>query len=176
MSEYKNSHFVLEDFVKDELEPLNKWCLSNYQKGFFKDANMGGPKRSRLTTRFSFAAFPEEVFRVKEKIVEHLNIKDHLTPGFQDGVYCGIGFKNNIVVPHKNPLWHVGTYTFHCTLLSKRSESGGDFVVDGKTFSLNEGDVFCSDVSSKEHMFTQIMGNEPSIVWSFGFCLVDTDR
>jgi len=170
----ENSAFIIKDFVKDELDALNSWCLFNYQSSFFKDPKMGAPG-TRLTTRLSYPedglSFPKEAYEVKKKIIDFLDIKNYKTPGFYDGIVCGIGFSGGSIYSHKDPVWHENTYTFHCNILSKKPLGGGETYVNNKEMFVNQGDLLCFDVSNNEHMVTEIVGDEPRILWVFGFSI-----
>lgn len=172
---YQKTTFVVNNFIDEqEMNSLNKWCLANYQKPFFKDANMGKPG-TRMTTRFSFQEdglrFPEEAYKIKKKIIKTLGIENYRQPGFYDGIVCGIGFNEGSIFSHRDPVWHPGTYTFHCNIISNKPQSGGNTYVNDKLIPVNEGDLLCFDVSGQDHMVDEISGEIPRILWVFGFSL-----
>ena len=171
---YENTSFVIKDFVKEELQNLNSWCLNNYKKSFFKDANMGKPG-TRMTTRFSSTSeglnFPSEAYKIKSKIINRLNLVNYKQPSFHDGIVCGIGFNGGSIYPHIDPVWHKNTYTFHCNLLSNKPLLGGETYINSQLFPVECGDLLCFDVSSQEHMVSEIYGDEPRILWVFGFSI-----
>ena len=172
---YKNQAFILKNFVVDEIDALNKWCLENYTKSFFKDGNMGKPG-TRLTTRNAFkkdglVSFPKEAYIIKQKIINALNITEYKEPGFHHGIVCGIGFDDGDIYSHRDPTWHSNTYTFHCNLLSNKSIEGGNTYINNKIFSVDVGDLLCYDVSNQQHRVDTIIGDSPRILWVFGFSL-----
>ncbi len=179
LNTYKDEVFVIKDFVNKELDALNTWALDNYTKPFFKDSNMGIPGTG-FTTRYNsekdeIIKFPKEAYEIKEKIVKALDIKSYKNPfRLQNNeIVCNIAFNDAEIRKHKDPIWYPETYTFHCNILSSKSEQGGNTYINDELFSVNAGDLLCYDVSNKEHVVDKVIGDSPRILWIFGFCLPD---
>ena len=68
----------ISNFISDiESLTLSNWILSNKDKDFFKDANMGG---NRETSRYSDAnkyTFPPEALKIREKIINTFSLTEN---------------------------------------------------------------------------------------------------
>ena len=166
---------IVENFVNEkDLKELNNWTFNNHKSSFFTDANMGKPF-TRLTTRYCGKEknfnYPKTAYKIKDKIVEYLNIKEkYLSPPLgKDCIINGIGFKNGKIYPHKDPIWFPNTHTIHCNILSKKCIEGGNLIIEKKTYNLEEGDLIIYEVSELNHSVSLIKGNTPRIVWVFSF-------
>ena len=165
---------ILKKFVPDRIiKVLNCWCLNNYKNDFFLDANMG-TIGTRLSTRYSVTKtfyFPKEAYELKEKIKKELKLENTKIPSYRDGIVCGIGFEGGDISLHTDPIYHEGTSTWHCNVITQKSNFGGITVINGREYDVNSNDVLVYKVSSWPHSVTTIEGDKPRILWVFGYCV-----
>ena len=166
---------IIPNFItEEERDELNKWCLDNYQNSkLFQDSD-NGPKNTRLTTRYTHRddlMFPDVSYKIRNRIINHLEIKDSLLPGFADGIVCGIGFNSGDIYKHTDPVWYPNTITLHCNIISQKPKSGGITIIDDVEYETNETDLLCYPVSELPHSVSIIQGDTERILWVFGFCV-----
>jgi hypothetical protein len=174
---------ILKNFISpEEVESLNSWCLKNYTKSFFRDPNMDRyHQRSRLTTRGCgldniTINYPKESYNIQNKLIKELNIKKPLyPPPFYNGIVNGIGFKNGSIFSHRDPIYFQNTFTLHCNFITKKSIHGGTTIINQKEYDINESDSLVYVVSHQDHEVTPIDGNEPRILWCYGFCISEKE-
>jgi hypothetical protein len=176
----KNTDFlILKNFIdRNTANSLNNWCMNNYKKSFFTDANMG-TKDTRYTTRFtkdweSFS-FPDECYVIKNKIINELELLNFKMPNFKDGIVCGIGFDGGDIYEHVDPTYYEKTITLHCNILSRKSNAGGNIYINDVFVPVKERDLLCFKVSRDKHRVDKIQGDRERILWVFGFCIPENE-
>ena len=171
--------FIIKNFVEKEIiDDLNNWCLANYKKDFFKDASMGLPG-TRLTTRYSNPKtfdYPKSAYELRNKIANHLKLKNDFIPPYKDGIVCGIGFEKGSIHEHIDPIWHDHTITLHCNVITQKSKIGGITVINDIEYETNTQDLLIYSVSSFRHRVTEIQGNTPRILWVSGFSVSNPEK
>jgi len=157
---------------KKECDVLSKWIVDNKHNSFFKNAEMGG---IRLTTRYSDGfIFPKEAYKIKEKIINKLKIKDFNLPGFKDGMVASYASPGDTCYDHKDPVWKENTITLHCNI--KLSDNlGGNPIIDNEKIYLEKGDMWSYPVSEVMHGSDLVTGTVPRTMWVFGFCITRED-
>jgi len=168
---------IIKEFLTEkEIQALNYWTEDAfvYNKEIFADANMG-IAGTRYTTRYikdcSKINFPQVAFDVRERIAERLNITNSKIPNYCHGIVTGIGFDQGDIFNHLDPIYHKGTYTLHCNVITQQSETGGVTVINGTPYPTNPRDVLVYPVSEVRHSVTRIEGSTPRILWVFGYCI-----
>lgn len=154
---------------------MSNWILKNKDSSFFKDANMGG---IRKTTRYSDHKdfeYPDIIKQIRAKIVSFLNLNNSeslgLIPPFKNGVVASCAFPGDTCYSHVDPIWVEDHHTLHCNVLTQEPESGGHLILDGQTKIMKERELVCYLVSKNSHETTKILGNKLRLMWVFGFCV-----
>lgn len=112
---------------------------------------------------------PTEVWEIKKIIVEMFNLsKAQQEPLFKD--YCGYITEGGAIHQHSDPNKDGLIHTRFNVLISK-PVAGGIPVQNGKEIVVEEGDVWRCDAGIVKHWCTEVVGNKPRIVLSFGFLL-----
>ena len=143
------------------LDPIKKWAEENY-KTF---TNNGFGRQFKILDN----SCPKEVFTIKKIIVEKYKLENkQQEPIYKD--FCGFITDGGAIHEHtdanKNGLIH----TRFNVMISKPIE-GGIPIQDGKQILVEEGDVWRCDAGLIKHSCTEVKGNKPRIVLSFGFLL-----
>jgi hypothetical protein len=157
---------------KKECNVLSKWIIDNKDNGFFKDAKMNG---IRLTTRYSDGfIFPKEAYKIKEKIINELKIKNFNLPGFKDGMVASYASPGDTCYDHKDPVWKENTITLHCNI-KLSNNFGGNPIIENEKINLKKGDMWIYPVSNVLHGSDLVTGKTPRLMWVFGFCITQED-
>lgn len=176
---------IIKNFISDEeRQALNFWTLSNYPEDYFSDACMDDEYRgTRYTTRGNnnedikeriSIHYPRESYDVQNKIIEKLNLRGSKYPNsFYNGIVNGIGFENGNIFEHIDPVYFPGTNTLHCNIVTQKPDSGGNVVIDGLEYDVEDTDLMCYMVSKQYHSVTRTIGLKHRILWVFGFCISD---
>jgi hypothetical protein len=167
----------ISNFISDiESLTLSNWILSNKDKDFFKDANMGG---NRKTTRYSDAnkfTFPPEALKIREKIINTFSLTENekrsLIPPFKQGIVASYAENEDTCFEHLDPVWFDGLDTLHCNIITQSPEKGGEVIIDGQEFIMKERELFCYRVSKNKHQVLKVDSKKPRLMWIFGFCIL----
>lgn len=165
MKNYK----IFKNFLsKKECSYLNEWILSNKNKTFFKDAGMNG---TRVTTRYSEnVPFPKDVFLIKKKIIDKLQLTEIRNPPFCEGMVASYAPVGDILYNHKDPVWEDGLKTLHCNVVLSDSD-GGLPIIENEILKIKKGDMWCYLVSDVYHGCSLVTGKIPRTMWVFGFLI-----
>jgi hypothetical protein len=160
---------IFKNFLSEkECFVLNKWILNNKNKSFFKDAGMNG---KRVTTRYSeHVPFPKDVFFIKEKLINRLQLPEVKHPPFCEGMVASYASVGDTLYIHKDPIWEDGLKTLHCNVVLSDSE-GGFPIVENEILKIKKGDMWCYLVSDVCHGSSVVTGNIPRTMWVFGFLI-----
>lgn len=152
----------------EECRILAEWEEQN--RHIFQDANMGG---NRQTTRFiqDHIDFPPLAHELRSRVKDLLGLDDRVRPPFASGMVASYAPPGDICIEHIDPEWYEGHHTLHCNVIVQKPESGGDVVIDGVLYNVNQGDLLCFYVSDYYHSVTKVIGNTPRLMWIFGFCV-----
>jgi hypothetical protein len=170
----KNYKIYKNFLTEKECDILSKWILENKDKSFFKDAGMNG---IRLTTRYSNDnefVFPKESYKIKEKIINKLKIKNFNLPHFKDGMVASYAEPGDTCFNHKDPVWKKSTKTLHCNI-KLSDNTGGNPIIEDKKLNLKKGDMWIYPVSDVIHGSDLVTGTISRTIWVFGFCITQED-
>jgi hypothetical protein len=160
---------IFKNFLSEqECSNLDKWILDNKDNFFFKDAGMNG---KRVTTRYSEnIPFPKNVFFIKEKLINKLQLPEVKHPPFCEGMVASYASVGDTLYIHKDPTWEDGLKTLHCNVVLSDSE-GGFPIIENEILKIKKGDMWCYLVSDVYHGCSVITGNIPRTMWVFGFLI-----
>jgi len=160
---------------KEDSKILSNWILNNSHKFFFKDANMGG---NRKTTRYGADenfSYPKEALDIRKKIINKFNLQENeihnIYPPFKDGIVASFAEDNDTCYEHKDPAWINGYETLHCNIITQAPEEGGELVINTNKYTMKENELFCYRVSKHNHEVLKIKSKKPRLMWIFGFCI-----
>jgi len=170
---------VIKNYIDQKLLlDLNKWTLENYRKEFFNISGMNNCQ-TRFTTRQCtnrgvdhLFDYPNFVYNLQHKIESDFDISDQQKAMIgKNGVVTGIGFENDYIRKHKDPIWYRGTNTVHFNFITQKPLSGGVTVIDNQEYDINSGDILIYNVSEYYHLVTKVIGKIPRILYVFGYSL-----
>ena len=172
----KKEVFRIKNFIsKESSKILSNWTLNNSDKFFFKNANMGG---NRKTTRYSTNenfSYPNEALKIRKKIINRFNLQENekhaIYPPFKNGIVASFAENNDTCYSHKDPIWIENYETLHCNIVTQAPEQGGELVINGEKYIMKEKELFCYRVSKNNHEVLQIKSKKPRLMWIFGFCV-----
>lgn len=145
-----------------QLNQIASWAEEH--KHLFKPNGKG-----RQYGIFSTLGYPTAALELRNKIIEVYGLQDKKQePIFQD--YCGYITAGGAIHEHSDPNQDNLIHTRFNIMISKSIE-GGVPVQNGKEISVEEGDVWRCDAGIVKHWCTEVKGNKPRIVCSFGFLL-----
>jgi hypothetical protein len=164
------------DFILvQEAQEMSNWILENNQRSFFKNANMGGIRKTTRYTNGENFEYPNIVKHIREKIVNFLNLQESelsgLIPPFKNGIVASCAFPGDTCYSHVDPVWVAGYHTLHCNILTQEPENGGHLILDKQTKIMKQRELVCYLVSKDEHETTKILGDKLRLMWIFGFCV-----
>jgi len=143
-------------------DKVNNWALQNYQS--FKH---NGSNRQYLILNNDNC--PKEVWDIKALVVKEYKLEEaKQEPLFQD--YCGFITEGGAIHRHSDANQGELIHTRFNVMISK-PVAGGIPVQNDKEISVEEGSVWRCDAGSVEHWCTEVKGNKPRVVLSFGFLL-----
>ena len=166
----------IDNFIsKENSKILSNWILDNSHKSFFKNANMGG---NRKTTRYSTDenfSYPEEALNVRKKIIDTFNLNknemDNIYPPFKNGIVASFAENNDTCYEHIDPVWVENYETLHCNIITQAPDQGGEVVINKNKNIMKENELFCYRVSKSSHEVLEIKSKKPRLMWVFGFCV-----
>ena len=169
LRKFMKTYKLIKNFLsEEECTLLDKWIVDNKNKDFFKDANMNG---KRVTTRYSEnVPFPKDVFSIKERLINLLQLPEVRHPPFYEGMIASYAPVGDNVYIHKDPIWEEGLKTLHCNVVLSDSE-GGFPIIEDEILKIKKGDMWCYLVSDVNHGCSTVTGNIPRTMWIFGFLI-----
>jgi len=171
LRKFVKTYKLIKNFLSEvECTLLNKWIVDNKNKDFFKDANMNG---KRVTTRYSEnVPFPKDVFSIKERLINLLQLPEVKHPPFYEGMIASYAYVGDTLYTHKDPVWEDGLKTLHCNVVLSDSE-GGLPIIENEVLNIKKGDMWCYLVSDVSHSCSPVIGKIPRTMWVFGFLTKD---
>jgi|TARA_E500000318_G_C3518334_1_gene195308 hypothetical protein len=160
---------ILKSFIDNNYcNILSNWILNKKDTDLFQDANMKG---NRLTTRYTKkdVVYPQEAFEIRNKIINHLDLKYFKYAPFTYGMYASVASKGDTCYLHKDARHFDNHHTIHCNLKLNNTE-GGDVLVEDKTYSVEKGDLWMYPVSEINHG-TNLLTSDNRLIWVYSFCL-----
>ena len=166
----------IENFIsKKESKILSNWILNNSHQPFFKNANMGG---NRKTTRYSTNEnffYPEESLNIRKKIINKFNLQENeihnIYPPFKNGIVASFAENNDTCYSHIDPIWKKNYETLHCNIVTQTPEEGGELIINKNKYIMKKNELFCYRVSKNNHEVLKIKSKKPRLMWIFGFCV-----
>ena len=165
----------LNNFISEEdSKILSNWILNNSHKSFFKNANMGG---NRKTTRYRDENFsyPKEALNIRKKIINKFNLQENeihsIYPPFKDGIVASFAEDNDTCYEHIDPVWVENYETLHCNIITQAPDQGGELIINKNKYIMKENELFCYQVSKNNHEVLKIKSKKPRLMWVFGFCV-----
>jgi len=160
----------IKNFYDDDIKKqLNNWSIVNYKDPDLFIEGGNNPYGTMFTTRWSEKEikFPDAAYELRERFVKVLNLKDFK-------YRYGIGISNYVCFPGCEIFEHTddkiipGYITYHCNIVTKKPQ-GGETVIEGKTYDIDENDVLCYAVSKLSHKVNLVTGTRLRIMWSFAY-------
>lgn len=161
---------VIKNFYDDEIKrKLNNWTLINYKNDYkFRHAHNNPPGTS-FTTRWTEKGvdFPQEAFDLRQKIIQVLEFKEY-SFRYTHGIINTVNYPGCEVYEHIDQADKENHVIYHCNIVTKKS-TGGETVIDGVEYDLQENDLLCYAVSDFRHKVNLIRGPKLRMMWIFGF-------
>lgn len=170
---------IIQNYLSEEvIQRMNEWTLDNYKKNFFNISEMNNCK-TRYTTRQctnrgvdNLFDYPQYVYDIQNKICKDFNIYDQSKAFIgKNGIVTGIGFENDYIEEHVDPIWKKNTQSIHFNFITKKPLFGGITIINEKKYETNPGDLLIYNVSKYNHSVSKVEGNIPRILYVFGFSL-----
>ena len=166
---------IFKNFISnEECEILSSWILENFKTMNFKDSIHPGTKRK--TTRLSgWVEYPKKAFEIQERInleiIKLINPKQlNYVPKFINGMYVSYGYKDDICLVHKDPIYIPNSTTYHFNIILSDYENG-KLIIENEILDLEKKDGILFPVSDTLHSTTKLTGENPRLFWCFGYCL-----
>tara|TARA_Y100000004_G_C8956302_1_gene431038 strand:+ start:2450 stop:3064 length:615 start_codon:yes stop_codon:yes gene_type:complete len=178
---------VVKNFISnEEVKSLNQWTLKNYRNRYFINPKMDTyEKQTRFSTRQICDSgypkfnddikYPKESYEIQKRLLEYLKLPNESIappPSFTDGISSCISFSPGYCHSHKDPIWVLDTFTLHCNFITQKPRSGGYFIANNRKYDIDVGDMLMYITSHTYHGASDVMGDIPRIIWSFGFCIL----
>tara|TARA_A100001201_G_scaffold116762_1_gene100370 strand:- start:874 stop:1482 length:609 start_codon:yes stop_codon:yes gene_type:complete len=178
---------IVKNFITDEeVKVLNQWTLDHYKNPYFMDPKMNkDDKQTRFTTRHAYGRckeyqdykveYPKEVYDIQKRLFDYLKVKENTIapwPSFTDGICTTIAFSPGSCCKHTDPVYYENTYTLHCNFVTQNPEIGGITYVEDVPYQFKEKDMLMYITSHLDHEVTKISGDNPRILWVYGFCIL----
>lgn len=150
-------------FSANTLAAIREWALKNYT--LFRPNGYG--RQYGILAEFDDA--PDEVWVIKRNIVDEYDLHNAIQePIFKD--FCGFITDGGQVHEHKDPNQGGLIHTRFNIMISK-PEIGGNPVIDGIEVNVKEGEMWICQAGLYKHYCTEVKGNKPRIILSFGFLI-----
>jgi hypothetical protein len=147
---------------ESQLKEIQEWAEHN--KHLFRPNGKG-----RQFGIFSELSYPSAALELRNKIIDEFGLEGkQQEPLFKD--YCGYITEGGAIHEHSDPNKDGLIHTRFNVLISK-PVSGGVPIQNGKEIEVEEGDVWRCDAGIVKHWCTEVVGDKPRIVCSFGFLL-----
>lgn len=166
----------------EEIQALKDWANQAVLDGQFVDGITGDwdkkefdRTKKRLTTRMSQnITYPDLVKTLQDRIRQTFPILKNapvIEGHGKDGVVVSVTYNDGDVYKHKDPSVGESIVGLRCNILVSKAENGGTVHVEDKSYDLNEGDMMCYLVTELYHSVDVCHGNNPRILFMFGFCV-----
>lgn len=167
---------IFKDVVNSEnCKILNNWVMSNKDQDFFKNSKveLGEKRKTTRGSREVNFVFPDIIHKTYEHIKEKLNIDNFMFhPNGNEGVVCSISEKSGFLRSHIDP--KLPNYeSLHLLIKTSGNDSGGNIIINGVEYVINNGDCLSFFASINEHSVTEYNGEEPRITW---FCSIQIPK
>jgi hypothetical protein len=159
---------VLRDWLFNEQAQgrLTRWN-GNYFMGGYKfgdPENQTWEKAGEVILK-PLQNVPDEFFRLRERIIDELGFHEFLlTPG--NTAIGNVFLEGGLIQPHIDSNieghWHV-----RCNVLLSKPIQGGELVIDGIEYSLNECDLICFVADKHVHEVRRVIGPKKRAVVSY---------
>jgi hypothetical protein len=165
------STYFYDNFISsEEQEIIREWALRN-EKHLIPGPE--GPNRARQL----FKKIPENLNilgDIKTRIIESENLHEIATDSVR-GDYLSIQRNHAVVPPHRDitiqPGNEVSYYMRRYNIFISLPEIGGLPIYEGKTLDITERSMLKVDAGLVIHGTTQISGELPRIMLSYGFSI-----
>ena len=186
MGEFDGKVLLVRNFITpEECAALKSWAVENSSEQFVDgisgnwDTKEFIRVKNRLTNRMvgNNISYPDLVSSIQNRLRETFPlIKDAEVIKYhgKDGVVVSITYDTGDVYRHKDPAVNhqvLDTVAVRFNILASKAENGGIIHVEDKTYDLNEGDLMAYLVSEYYHSVETCSGNNPRILFMFGFCI-----
>jgi hypothetical protein len=186
MGEFDGRVLIVRNFIsQEECDTLKDWAVSSAKEQFVDGVSGNWETKefervqNRLTNRMAGEKkieYPELVYDIQNRIRETFPLiknAEVIQRHGKDGVVVSITYDTGNVYKHKDPPTEgqvLGTVALRFNILASKAENGGLIHVEDKTYELNEGDLMAYLVSEYYHSVEQCSGQNPRILFMFGFC------
>jgi hypothetical protein len=186
MGEFDGKVLLVRNFITpDKCAALKNWAVESVESQFVDgisgnyDTKEFQRVKNRLTNRMvgDNINYPDLVYSIQNRLRETFPliadaevIKNH----GKDGVVVSITYDTGDVYRHKDPAVNnqvPDTVALRFNILASKAENGGIIHVEDKAYDLNEGDLMAYLVSEYYHSVETCSGNNPRILFMFGFCI-----
>lgn len=182
MEKDRNVIIIRNFATPEEVQILKDWSRQAVIDGQFVDGITGNwdkkefsTTKKRLTNRMSKNInYPDLVRTLQDRIRATFPVlldAPVIDGHGRDGVVVSITYNDGDVYKHKDPSVGEGVVGLRCNILASKAQSGGAIHVEDKTYDLNEGDLMAYLVSEYYHSVETCSGNNPRILFMFGFCI-----
>ena len=185
MPEFDGRVLVIRNFITaEECATLKAWAVNAAATQFVDgvsgnwDAKEFTRVKNRLTNRMlgDRIEYPELVYAIQTRLRETFPLiqdAEVIENHGKDGVVVSITYDTGDVYRHKDPAVDAqvpGTVALRFNILASKAETGGLIHVEDKTYDLNDGDLMAYLVSEYYHSVDACAGENPRILFMFGFC------
>lgn len=165
-----NGIIIDKKIISDsECEILNDWAIKNYRSPIFQTGKVAGNRRTTRFTKnieYNYPSIVDDIIiRLKEKY--GLTEFEMIEQG-NKGVICAISGIGSKLVAHTDPNYS-DSESLHFIIQSSKAKVGGNLIIKGIKYEVNEGDCLSFFASSLEHCTDTVGGDKKRIVWIFGF-------
>lgn len=151
--------------------PSERKAVTDWASSQYRHFQPNGPSRQFGVLYRPDILAPDECWAIRQRVVDHFELHSFFTePILQD--YCGIITEGGAIQPHRDSDNIDGVHVRYNVMISK-PRLGGDPYQDGVLIPVEEGEVWRCNASRVAHWCSQVVGDRPRIVLSFGFLIPD---
>ena len=154
------------------LEAVRMWIEANY--GLFYE-NEKGPNRKMYQIKdYDTYKYPEEFLDIKYELMDMFKVP--LYAAQDTSIYDAIGIQTNGAVTH----WHIdendgNNVHFRINVLASKSIEGGMPKIKDEIIVVDEGEPWICYSGIEWHGGTEVKGDKPRILLTYGFTLPKDD-
>ena len=163
-------------FIEESLAaPVREWVLNKENRDmFFVQPGSGTINVSGLPHSETFDAkrnnrkFPYvEMFKIYQSVLSYLELPKTQELDKEFGALISYSHEGHKVQPHTDPN-PPGRIHTRFNILINKPEKGGEAIIDGKTISTEENELWVCVAGKYVHSSTVIEGSKPRILLSYG--------
>lgn len=148
-------------------ERIRDFALGEETLRYFEDNTIGKQRRYSTLNLYPELQLTQDVKQFAKYAYEQIGVSDFIEEHLF-GNFIGVNLTGGNVHQHTDPRHENGYYHLRLNFLVQKPEVGGNPVIDGIEYTIDEGQAWINYASEWQHASTPVSGNRYRVVLSLG--------